>query len=203
MTVVPIFAERTINELLLLQKGRHINLEPGFQRNSVWTDSDRRRLIQSISAGYPLPSIFLYQRQENGRLVYDVIDGKQRLETIFKFLGVGKFKRDRFEVKLEMDGEYDWWDWRRFTLHGGANAARLLAYKLQIVEVTGSLNEIVDLFVRINSTGKRLTSGEKRNAKYYTSPFLKCADRLVIKFRRAIETNRILSAAQIDRLNGT
>ncbi len=33
------------------------------------------------------------------------------------------------------------------------------SYKIQSVEVTGELREIVDLFVRINSTGKPLTSG--------------------------------------------
>jgi hypothetical protein len=54
------YGERTINELLLMFKCRQINLNPGFQRNSVWSLTDRRRLIQSILARYPLPSIFLY-----------------------------------------------------------------------------------------------------------------------------------------------
>ena len=49
----------TIHDLLLLFKHFQINLNPGFQRNSVWTLTDRRRLVQSILARYPLPSIFL------------------------------------------------------------------------------------------------------------------------------------------------
>jgi Protein of unknown function DUF262 len=65
------FGEKTISDLVLM-----------FQRKSVWSWSDRRRLIQSIVPNYPSPSIFLYERQENGFVMYDVIDGKQRLESI-------------------------------------------------------------------------------------------------------------------------
>ena len=65
------FGERTINELsLMFQKGQ-INLEPGFQRQSVWVLRDRERLIQSILSNYPVPCIFLYRRNHRGRLVYD------------------------------------------------------------------------------------------------------------------------------------
>src|SRR5947207_411872 len=93
----PEFGERSIDQILLGFKNGQFNLSPGFQRNSVWTSADRKRLIQSILAGYPLPSIFLYQRDHNGKLIYDVIDGKQRLETILMFMGQGRFKRDRFD----------------------------------------------------------------------------------------------------------
>lgn len=117
MSLDPTYTEPTINQLLLMFKSRQINLDPGFQRRSVWSPRDRTSLIQSIVAGYPIPSIVLYKRQENGRLIYDVIDGKQRLETILMFVGAGRFKRDRFDVKLEFPGSerqyYDWTDIRR------------------------------------------------------------------------------------------
>ncbi|HYS04434.1 MAG TPA: DUF262 domain-containing protein [Candidatus Dormibacteraeota bacterium] len=203
MSLVPTFGEHTINELTLMFRSRQINLEPGFQRRSVWTLTDRRRLIESIVGGYPVPSVFLYRRDRNGGPVYDVIDGKQRLETIFMFTKVGRFKRDWFEVKLDLGNGRDWYDWSTLKRSFSEQQAALVSYKLQTVEVTGELNQIIDLFVKINSTGKRLTSGERRHAKYYTSPFLREADRLVIRFRRYLEDTRILSAAQIDRMKGT
>lgn len=203
MTVASSFTAHTIDQFRLLLRGGHLNLEPGFQRNSVWTLADRRRLIESIHAGYPLPSIFLYQRQHRGNVVYDVIDGKQRLETIFMFMGLDRFRQDRFEVKLKSDGAYDWQDWRSFKAGDGQSAGRFSAYKLQTVEVSGDLGEIIDLFVRINSTGKRLTSGEKRHARFYNSAFLKSAETLVHRFRRQLEQDRILAPAQIDRMKGT
>jgi 5-methylcytosine-specific restriction endonuclease McrA len=203
MSLQPIFGEHTINELSLMFKNKQINLEPGFQRQSVWTWSDRTRLIQSIVAGYPLPSIFLYRRQQNGRLIYDVIDGKQRLETIFMFTELGQFKRDWFDVKLDLGDGLEWYDWRTIRRRFTDRRAALDAYKLQTVEVTGDLSDIIDLFVRINSTGKRLTSGEKRHARFYNSPFLKASQLLVDKYGKYLLDTRILSAGQIARMKGT
>lgn len=57
--------------------------------------------------------------------------------------------------------------------------------------------------MRINSTGKRLTSSEKRHARFYTSPFLKEAERLVSRFQKHLGQQRILSPAQISRMKGT
>jgi len=204
MSLDPTYTEPTINQLLLMFKSRQINLDPGFQRRSVWSPRDRTSLIQSIVAGYPIPSIFLYKRQENGRLIYDVIDGKQRLETILMFVGAGRFKRDRFDVKLEFPGSerqyYDWTDIRR---HFPQSRAAFDGYQIQTVQVSGELSQIIDLFVRINSTGKRLTSGEKRHARFYTSRFLREADRLVARCHSYLRAEKILTQAQIDRMRGT
>jgi len=197
------YGERTINELMLMFKSRQINLEPGFQRNSVWTLTDRRRLIQSVLARYPLPSIFLYERRQKGGVVYDVIDGKQRLETILMFARQGRFKRDAFNVKLSLNGDVDYYDWAVLKARFQEEYHSFLTYKVQTAEVSGELAEIIDLFVRINSTGKPLTSGEKRHARFYQSPFLKAASQLVVRFRNYLLGQRVLSEAQIDRMKGT
>lgn len=204
MPLSTVYSEPTINQLMLMFKNHQINLEPGFQRRSVWSPSDRIRLMQSIMAGYPVPSIFLYKRMQNGRLMYDVIDGKQRLETIFMFTQMGRFKGDRFEVKLDLEDEGPlWYDWRVIRKYFPNERGAVEGYKIQTVEVEGELGQIIDLFVRINSTGKRLTSGEKRHAKYYTSRFLREADGLVIRFQKYLKQERILTAAQIGRMKGT
>ena len=154
-------------------------------------------------AGYPLPSIFLYRRQNNGRLIYDVIDGKQRLETIFMFTGLGRFKRDTFETKLDFGSGLETYDWKAIKRRHVDRRGAVDAYKVQTVEVSGDLADIVDLFVRINSTGKRLTSGEKRHAKFYQSAFLRRAQALVHRHRKYLLDTRILSTAQITRMKGT
>lgn len=202
MALRPTFGEQSINDLLLRFKNRQINLDPGFQRKSVWTRIDRQRLIQSIVSNYPLPSVFLYKRHLDGRLVYDVIDGKQRLETILMFTKTGRFKREWFETKLDLGAGLDWYDWTSLCREPDKRAG-FESYKIQTTEVEGDLGEIVDLFVRINATGKRLTSGEKRHARFYKSPFLKEAENLVIKHQQYLRQQRILSPAQIDRMKGT
>lgn len=197
------YGEQTILTLQQLQNAGHLNLSPGFQRKSVWRLADRRKLIESILSGYPVPSIFLYKRYEGGRLVYDVIDGKQRIETIFMFCGARGFQRERFDVRFQFPGDekphsYTWRELERARC-----SAPMLSYKLQTAEVTGDLGDIVDLFVRINSTGKALTGAEKRHARYYSSPFLKEAQRLARRTRRYLLGQRVLTPAQVDRMRDT
>ena len=197
------FGTHTINEISLMFRNRQINLEPGFQRQSVWSMTDRSRFIQSIFSGYPVPSVFLYKRHQNGRLVYDVIDGKQRLEAIYMYTRLGRFKRKSFEARLDLGDGLESLGWQDITRRFAERRPQFEAYKLQTVEVTGDLAEIIDLFVRINSTGKRLTSGEKRHARFYNSPFLRAAQDLVRKHEGYLRQQRILSPAQLGRMKGT
>ena len=67
---------KSVLDLINLYKNDNLNLEPGFQRQSVWTERDRAKLIDRLLRNYPLPAIFLYRREESGHLVFDVIDGK-------------------------------------------------------------------------------------------------------------------------------
>ena len=192
MTLKTTFDAQSINQLLLMHREGQINLNPGFQRKSVWTLSDRRKLIQSIVAGMPLPNVFLYhQSTADGRLKYDVIDGKQRLETIFAFTRAPGFGRGGFDVKLDLGHGLLSYDWAAICRKHPDVRAAFERYKLQTVEITGLLGEIIDVFISINSTGKRLTSGEKRHAKFYTSRFLHTADALVRKHRRWILDQRV------------
>jgi hypothetical protein len=194
------YGDKTIQEFVLLFKNDQLNLEPGFQRDSVWTLSDRKKLIGSLLQNYPIPSVFLYRQSENGKLGYDVIDGKQRLETVLMFQGAGRFRGLRFPAKIRLgpDEEIEEWDWQSIQKRGHEH--RLMGYKFQTVEITGDLSDIIDLFVCINSTGKRLTGAEKRHARFFRSDFLRQAGRLAEKRHRFFLENRILSAGQISRM---
>ena len=195
-----VYGVKTIQEFVLLFKNGKLNLEPGFQRASVWAISDRKKLIESLLQNCPIPSIFLYRQHEHGKLRYDVIDGKQRIETILMFQGVGLFRGQRFDVKLMLglDDGIEEWNWKKIQRRGHEH--RLMGYTFQTVEVTGDLSDIIDLFVRINSTGKRLTSAEKRHARFFHSEFLKNAGRLAEKKQRFFLENKILSSGQVKRM---
>lgn len=56
---------------------------PAFQRNYVWDRKRASRFIESLILGLPIPQIFLYQMERNR---YSVIDGQQRLLTIYFFM---------------------------------------------------------------------------------------------------------------------
>lgn len=181
----------TIQSIIHLYENDQLNLEPGFQRSSVWIERDRDKLIDSILRNYPLPSIFFYRRDEDGDLIYDVIDGKQRIESVLMFMGI---VRGRFWTKSRLpdDEKPDWIDWAKIKKKG--RQSLITGYKLQTIEVTGDLADIIDLFVRINSTGKALTSAEKQHAKYYNSAFLKKAGQMAKSMR--LISNRLVFSAQ-------
>jgi hypothetical protein len=184
----------------LYQEGR-LNLEPGFQRQSVWSVMDRKKLVRSIIQNYPVPSVFLYKSVDSyGRLKYDVLDGKQRLESLLMFAGLGKFKRGRFDLKISFNegDDEEYWNWNSLKKYGHEH--RITGYKIQTVEVSGSLSDIIDLFVRINSTGKRLTGQEKRHAKYYSSRFLKVAGQLGNRYLKFFHENKIMTHGMTSRM---
>jgi uncharacterized protein with ParB-like and HNH nuclease domain len=74
---------------------------PGFQRNYVWDIKQASRLIESIMMGIPIPQLFFY---EKGRNDFLVIDGQQRLMTIFYFM---KEKFPREEKRAELRRIFD------------------------------------------------------------------------------------------------
>ena len=200
MTLSTSFSTKDVLHFENLLKDKRLNLEPAFQRKSVWSERDRKKLLQSMLQGFPVPSIFLYKREdERGRTTWDVLDGKQRLESLFYFIGAPRFGRAGFAVKWaahdEDEREWTWQDLKRNKLAG-----RLESYQLQVVEVVGDLAEVIELFVRINSTGKALAGSEKRHAKYYSSRMLRTALQLATKYRDYFQNNGIVRASQMQRM---
>lgn len=197
-------SEKTIQDIANLYKSltkhkqRHLNLSPGFQRESVWTTKDRQKLIDSILRNYPIPAIFLYRREENGEIIYDVIDGKQRMETCLMFMGL--IRGNQFYAKTQMPDkdEREWINYK--LLQRRAKQYLLTGYKITAIEVNGDPSDVIELFVRINSTGKALSAAEKRHAKYYHSPFLKIAGKLASRYESYFLENEILTDAQISRM---
>jgi hypothetical protein len=74
---------------------------PGFQRNFVWDIKRASKLIESLIIGLPVPQVFLY---EEGRNSFLVIDGQQRLMSIYYFVS-GRFplKEKRVELRRIFD----------------------------------------------------------------------------------------------------
>lgn len=72
---------------------------PPFQRNYVWDKKRASRLIESLVMGLPIPQVFLYERSRNQ---FQVIDGQQRLLTIYFFLK-GRFPVPSARARLRRE----------------------------------------------------------------------------------------------------
>ena len=80
-------AEMKIDQLVNYLNDNKINLAPPFQRGHVWSVRVRRRLLQNMVAGKPIPAIFLYKEASGSKYSYNILDGKQRLESLILFIG--------------------------------------------------------------------------------------------------------------------
>ncbi len=69
---------------------------PGFQRHYVWDLKRASRLIESLIRGLPVPQMFLYEQSRNR---FIVIDGQQRLKSIYYFI---KQRFPRMEARPEL-----------------------------------------------------------------------------------------------------
>lgn len=105
---------------------------PNFQRNYVWSIDKASRFIESIIMGLPIPQIFLYEKGKNNWLV---IDGQQRLMTIYYFIN-GRFPKIKYRAELR----------KIFDKFGGIPEKTLKEdemfedFKLKLVSAEGEIN---------------------------------------------------------------
>ncbi len=135
-----------------------IKVNPEFQRRDRWDEARQSRLIESLIMNVPIPPIFLGE-DEYGH--YVVLDGRQRLTAIEKFLS-NTLKLRGLEVWDDLNGatfqdlvkrQQDRYLTRRF-LH----AIVLLKESSSIVKY--------DVFDRLNTGGVTANPMEIRNAVY-------------------------------------
>lgn len=148
--------------LLDLSKNKQLDLDPPYQRRSVWTLKDKQFFLDTIFRNYPSPAIFLHKSVDAaGRATYHVVDGKQRTQTILDFVADKvRIAKDYGDARLdgkkwtELAGELDlkhrFWNYQ------------ITIEQIDFVEGT-VVNEVFD---RLNRNARRLTPQELRHAKF-------------------------------------
>ncbi len=145
-----------------LQPGKElIDTSPTYQRRLRWSRKKRSLLIESFLLNIPVPPVFLFEHDYNQ---YEVIDGRQRLETIRDFLGnnfalVGleywpELKRKRFNDLPTV--------LQKGLLRRSLPAVVLLAETRRQDEDDLHIRRV--LFDRLNTGGIKLNPQELRNA---------------------------------------
>ena len=74
-----------INDIAGRARQGQLELNPTYQRDFVWSNADSQMLIESILRGIPLPSIILARGSSSAQ--FQIVDGKQRLTAILRFMG--------------------------------------------------------------------------------------------------------------------
>jgi len=151
-----------ITWFLDLNKYSQLDLDPPYQRRSVWTSKDRKFFLDTIFRGYPAPAIFIHKEiDDSGKTTYHVVDGKQRLETILLFVN-NKIRIGHDFGDTSLNGKR-WKD-----LDNLPDQKRLFWNYVLPVEyidlVEGTLVE--EVFERLNRNSRKLERQELRHAKY-------------------------------------
>jgi hypothetical protein len=161
----------SIGELMSIYRDGEIDIHPEFQRFFRWSDLQKSKFIESILLGIPIPSIFVSQREDG---VWDVVDGVQRLSTIFQFTGILRDKDGTTQPRSVLVGTgylpcLEGMLWQDDENPEGAfpNSLRLFFKRqkldLKIIKKESDEDAKYDLFERLNTLGSKLSDQEVRN----------------------------------------
>ena len=149
----------SIGELINLYRDGEITLDPAFQRLFRWEAQQKTKLVESILIGIPIPEIFVAQKADG---TWHVVDGVQRLSTIYQLTGVLK-DAEPLELTLckyipSLEGRV-WEDLPTAT----QREFKKSKIKVNIVLTENSDEAQYELFQRLNTGGTELSEQEVRN----------------------------------------
>ncbi len=155
--------KRGIRWFLDLYHDDQLNLDPSYQRRSVWTLRDRKFFLDTIFRNYPSPAIFMHKEIDKalGKMVYNVVDGKQRLETIILFTQ-NDIAIDKEYGDVRLNGK----KWKN--IENEPDLKMLFYNYILPIEFIDTNNSVVvnEVFDRLNRTSRKLERQELRHAKY-------------------------------------
>lgn len=179
-----------INQISNYNKRDGIDLRPNYQRGYIWSSDFKDKLLYSIVKGYPIGNISLRVRaNKNSKgAMQEVVDGQQRLTTIFNFVNKeysiqGEMSRKIIEYIIEYLGDED--DpklerlKKRLSNKGKISLKynqlpesiqnNILAYNISITNITNASDEEITEYFRYLQNQERLRAGEIINSVPETS----------------------------------
>ncbi len=140
-----------------------INLEPDYQRKSRWDNKKKSQLIESLIINIPIPPLYLF---EHAYSRFEVMDGRQRLETIRGFLN-NEFKLTGLDIWKELNGK-TYFELNEVIKTGilRRNISAVILNTETTQAKIGGLEIRMILFKRLNTGGIKLNAQEIRNAIY-------------------------------------
>jgi hypothetical protein len=192
------FDSRTysINDFLEWHEKGQLEIQPKFQRRSVWSDTARSYLMDTIVRGKPIPKIFIRQRinPQTRVSLREVVDGQQRLRTILSYL------KDGFVISKRHHEQYGGLYFSQLADVDPDIQTNILNYELAVDLLVNMPDaEVLDVFSRLNSYAVVLNDQEKINAQHF-GPFKTLADRLAHSLNEFWLEYRVLTEQQILRM---
>jgi hypothetical protein len=149
-------SDARLGDLLAAVDAGRLVPKPAFQRQLVWTNSDKEFLIDSVLRDMPFPEIFVAAApRQQGRTDRQqlLVDGQQRISTLMDYVSPNPQMLHKTI--------------RPFASLSPEERDKFLDYKVAVRDLgTKTDTEIRDIFHRINKTNYILKSMEVFNALY-------------------------------------
>ena len=161
----------SIGELINLYVDKEMDIHPKFQRLFRWTTYQKTRFIESIMLNIPIPPIFVSQNEDG---IWDVVDGVQRLSTIFQFVGKLVGEDSELVEPLVLSGTKALPELEGISWLSNDDPSKTLPQDLKldfkrskivvnIVKKESDSSAKYELFQRLNTGGSKLSEQEVRN----------------------------------------
>ncbi|AXT56437.1 DUF262 domain-containing protein [Aquimarina sp. AD1] len=154
--------DMSFGEIMSMYERNEIIIDPIFQRLFRWTNFQQTRFIESLLLGIPIPPIFVAE-DKDGR--WELVDGLQRISTVFSFFGLLKKLPEKNSWILkngDLIPELDNYSCKDLPLKLQLNIKRSVC-RIEIVKWNSKYDMRYELFNRLNTGGARLTDQEIRN----------------------------------------
>jgi len=150
-------ADRSLSELKRWYDDGDLIVDPEWQRNYVWNNRQASKLIESFLLNIPVPVVYLAKTTNDA---YEVIDGLQRLTSVFKYLD-NSFKLTGLDLLTDANG----CDFK--SLEKGLQR-KLRNSTLRSFELSSGTNSDIHfiVFERLNTGGTKLNDMEIRNCLF-------------------------------------
>lgn len=182
-------SNRRLRVLLTAIANNSLVPQPDFQRRLVWTNKDKVEFIKTVLEGYPFPEIYIaagHVDTKTGEGAEVLVDGQQRITSLYQYFKGSPDLRLPAEVL-------------RYEDLPPKDQVEFLEYKVVVRDLGNmELEQIKQVFQRINSTSYGLNAMEIHNARY-GGEFKDLAEKM--SQHVFFEEHKIFTSTDIKRMN--
>ncbi len=148
----------SVRELKTDYEDKMLVLAPDFQRESVWSIKQKSELVESILMGIPLPMVYFFEGDDG---IIQVVDGKQRLTSLFEFLDNKYPLSQSLSILPHLRG-------LKYKDLKPAERTKIARHQFVAQTIIPPTPDKIkfDIFERVNRKGSTLNNQEMRNALY-------------------------------------
>jgi hypothetical protein len=152
------YERMVIQDLLNLNKSGELDLNPWYQRRSVWTRPQKAYLVNTLFEQKPVPTCYIrhYLDVEKEKSIKEVVDGQQRIRAILEY------EKGEFAARHP--------DHAKRVKISELTSAQKSKFRMTAMSIGYLINaddsDVIEIFGRLNSVAKTLNGQEKRNARF-------------------------------------